>query len=255
MQRFPKHLAEPRGYPGLARNSVLVEGLGALLAVALAATLVVAFVVERPGSGGAGRRARSAAPATAQRPVPPGPAPTTPPNGVPATRPGAAPGPGRPPEAGGLLADPGFEAGLGGWRPLGGARLERVDQPRGGSFAAAVTTGASPDPGMTATGVTRCAPHRSYQASAWVRASVPGATVAFNLLEYVHGRRFAVDTVGAVLGGTGWQRIEVDHFTHVPKAKLAVEIVAPGLPLGSSVLVDDLALRVAATKQTFTTTS
>jgi len=160
----------------------------------------------------------------------------------------------RPPERTGPLHDPGFEDGLEGWRPLGGARLERLDTARSGSWAASLATGPSPDPGMTAPDVARCAPKTSYTASAWVRASSPGTTITFNLLEYVNGKRLAVDTVGAVLGGAGWQRIEVDHLTHLPRARLAMELVASGLPLGSRVLVDDLELRTSPTTKTSTTT-
>jgi len=247
MQRpTPKHLAEPRGYPALARNSVLIESLGALLAIALAVTLVVALLVERPGSRTAGRRARTAPPASTAAPA-----------AAPAT-PTAVSTPSvdttRPPERTGPRYDPGFEAGLEGWRPVGGARLERLDAARSGSWAASLATGSSPDPGMSAPDVARCAPRTAYKASAWVRASRPGTTITFNLLEYVNGKRLAVDTVGAVLPGTDWQRVEVDHFTHHPRARLAMELVASGLPPGSSVLVDDLEVRATPTSQTHTTT-
>ncbi len=251
MQRTPKHPGEPYGYPVarlaaheplLARNSVLIESLGALLAIALAVTLVVALLVERPETGADGRRALMAPPTASPAVTTPLPVSTT---GVDTAR---------PPERTGPLHDPGFEDGLEGWRPLGGARLERLDTARSGSWAASLATGPSPDPGMTAPDVARCAPKTSYTASAWVRASSPGTTITFNLLEYVNGKRLAVDTVGAVLGGTGWQRIEVDHSTHLPKARLAMELVASGLPLGSSVLVDDLELRTSPTAKTSTTT-
>ncbi|HEV8648741.1 MAG TPA: hypothetical protein VG276_04895 [Actinomycetes bacterium] len=242
----PKHLAEARGYPALARNSVLIESLGALLAIALAVTLVVALLIERPGSRGDGRRAPTASPAsTAARAVAP-PIPTA----VSTPRVGTT----RPPEPTGPRYDPGFEAGLEGWRPVGGARLERLDGARSGSWAASLAAGSSPNPGMSASDVARCAPKTAYKASAWVRASRPGTTITFNLLEYVNGKRLAVDTVGAVLPGSDWQRIEVDHFTHVPRARLAMELVASGLPPGSSVLVDDLEIRATPTAQTFTTT-
>jgi len=239
MQRFsPKHLAEPYGYPALTRNSVLVESFGGVLAIVLAITLMVSLLNERTATRAGGRSqggplASTSGPATALPSID-----TT-----------------RPPEPTGPLHDPGFEAGLTGWRPVGGARLGRFEAARSGSWAATMTTGSTPDPGMTATDVTRCAPRTSYQASAWVRASVPGTTITLNLLEYVNGKRFAVDTAGAVLGGSGWQRLQVDHVTHLPKARLAMELIASGLPMGSSVLVDDLEVRARPTAQTFTTAS
>ncbi len=248
MQRSsPKHLAESRGYPGLTRNSVLIESVGALLAVVLAVTLVVAFVIDRPGSHVTPRRARSSVPATIAGTAPPAPTAAS----GPATSAPAATT--RPPDRGNLLGDPGFEAGLDRWRPTGGGRLERVDAARSGSWAASLAPGSSPDPGVTVTDVTSCQPRRLYTASAWVRTSTPGATVAFNLLEYVHGRRFAVDTVGAVLADTAWERVEVEHFTHVPNTTLGLEIVASGLPSGATVLVDDVEVRAAPTSQTFAT--
>jgi hypothetical protein len=247
MQRSsPKHLAESRGYPGLTRNSLLIESVGALLAVVLAVTLVVAFVIDRPGSRVTPRRARSSMPATSAATAPAAPtaasAPATP-----------APAATRPHDRGNLLGDPGFEAGLGRWRPVGGGRLERVGAARSGSWAASLAPGSSPDPGAAVADVTGCQPRRLYTASAWVRASTPGTTVAFNLLEYVHGRRFAVDTVGAVLAGTAWERVEVEHFTHVPNARLGLEIVASGLSPEVTVLVDDVEVRATATSQTFAT--
>jgi hypothetical protein len=250
MQRpTPKHLAEPRGYPALARNSVLIESLGALLAIALAVTLVVALLVERPGSRSAGRRARTAPPTSTAAPARPTPTAVANPA---VSSPAAATT--RPPERTGPLYDPGFEASLEGWRPVGGARLERLEGGRSGAWAASLATGSSPDPGMAAADVARSRPKTAYKASAWVRSSAPGPTIAFNLLEYVNGKRLAVDTVGAVLAGTTWQRVEVEHFTHLPRSRLALELVASGLPPGSSVLVDDLEVRARPTNQTFTTT-
>jgi len=65
-------------------------------------------------------------------------------------------------------------------------------------------------------------------------------TVELNLLEYVHGRRYATDTVGAVLHNHGWQRLEVVHMVHRPGAALALEVVIPKASRRSTVLVDDL---------------
>jgi len=91
--------------------------------------------------------------------------------------------------------------------------------------------------------VARLKADQTYEATAWVRASRPGVEVQVNLYELRGGRRFAVDTVGAVPRAGEWQRLDVSHDTHRPGATLAVEILAPSLTGGTSLLVDDLAVR------------
>jgi hypothetical protein len=51
--------------------------------------------------------------------------------------------------------------------------------------------------------------------------------VEVNLLEYVAGKRFAIDTVGTVLQDRQWQRVEVAHLGIAPGAARAVEVVVP----------------------------
>ena len=87
---------------------------------------------------------------------------------------------------------------------------------------------------------------KRYEASVWVLASRPGVEVEVNLFELRGGRRFAVDTVGAVNTAGQWQRRDVSHDTHRPGATLAVELLAPTLASGTNLLVDDLAVRAAS---------
>jgi hypothetical protein len=95
----------------------------------------------------------------------------------------------------------------------------------------------------------RCKPGKTYAASVWVRADRPGTLVEVNLLEVMAGRRYATDTVGAVLESGGWQRVEVTHLAHRPGTTLAVEVVlARGSPR-ARVLVDEL--EVTAHKASF----
>ena len=148
--------------------------------------------------------------------------------------------PGGPTGGGNLAADPGFEAGLAGWRPIGGARIERTAPARGGRWAAGFTATGATDQGMALVEVLRCVPGRSYAASIWVQASRPDALLQVNLLEVVAGRRYAVDTVGTVLGDGRWQRVEVAHLAHRPGATLALELVLPRGSPRSTVLADDV---------------
>ena len=91
-------------------------------------------------------------------------------------------------------------------------------------------------------------PDRRYEASVWFRASRPGVEVQVNLFELRGGKRFAVDTVGAIVQAGEWQRLDVSHDTHRPGTTLAVEILAPTLTSGTNLLVDDLAIRAASTR-------
>jgi hypothetical protein len=90
----------------------------------------------------------------------------------------------------------------------------------------------------------RCKRGKSYAATVWVRANRSDTLVEVNLVEVVGGRRYATDTVGAVLEGGGWQRVEVVHLVHRPGASLAVEVVPPRGSPRASVLVDELEVTV-----------
>jgi hypothetical protein len=213
MGRTPaRHLAPPRR-PGVRGSGqhLLAESLFAMLAVVLTTALVV-------GSLRAGTALEEPAPAITSPTSPSTPTTTAP---APTSTSGTA----RIPGGDNRLLDPGFEAGLAGWRSIGGARLERGRPPRRGQWAAILTSTATVDQGMARREVLRCRADKTYAATAWVRASKPGMLVEVNLLEYVQGRRYATDIVGAVLQDRGWQRLQVVHMAHRPGAALAVEVV------------------------------
>jgi hypothetical protein len=233
MQRTPpRHLAPPeraRTRPR-AREHLLAESILALVAIGITTVILIGSMLDRPESSAA-RLPNLLPPApTTTRAAATTPSPAS-------TRPPAAPADGN------LLPDPGFEAGLAGWRPVGKAGLERVADGREGSWGLRLTRGSSRGPGLLHPDVTRLKAGRRYEAAVWFLASRPGVEVEVNLFELRGGRRFAVDTVGAVAQAGSWQRLDVSHDAHRPGASLAVEILAPTLPGGTGLLVDDLAVR------------
>jgi hypothetical protein len=237
MQRTPpRHLAPPVRVHSRARDHLLVESILAMVAIVITTAIVIGALVDKQQSSAA--RLPNLLP----------PAPTT-------TR--VAPAASNPATAatGGLVANPGFEAGLEGWRSLGGAALERVGSPREGDWAAQLSRGSARSPGLSLADILKVQTIHVYHGTVWVRASQPGTTVQVNLFEALGGKRFAVDTVGAVVG-TDWQRLEVAHEGHRAGATLAVEILAPDLPGGARLLVDDLGImRKAGTSITAPHTS
>ncbi|HEX7148356.1 MAG TPA: carbohydrate binding domain-containing protein [Actinomycetota bacterium] len=234
MQRTPpRHLAPPQRPRSRARDHLLVESILALMAIGLTTVILVSSLIERPESSAA--RLPNLLP----------PAPTT--TRAAATTPSPASSrPAPEPEDGNLLADAGFEAGLTGWAAVGKAGLERVEQGRSGDWGLRMTRGSSRWPGALHAEVASLKPDRRYEASVWFRASRPGVEVQVNLFELRGGRRFAVDTVGAVATAGQWQRLDVSHDTHRPGATLAVELLAPTLASGTNLLVDDLAVRATS---------
>jgi Carbohydrate binding domain len=229
MQRIPpRHLAPPQRSRPHARDHLLVESILALVAIGLTTAIMIGSLLDRPESSAA--RLPNLLP----------PAPTT--TRAAATVPEAAGGRPPPVDRANLLVDPGFEAGLAGWRTVGQAGAERVEDARRGSWALRLTRGSASWPGVVHAGVARLKQGKRYEATAWVLASRPGTEVQVNLFELRDGKRFAVDTVGAVAHAGEWQHIEVSHDAHRPGAPLAVEILAPKLASGTSLLVDDLAV-------------
>ena len=232
MQRTPpRHLAPPPRARGRPRDHLLVEAVLALVAIGITTVILIGSMLDRPESSAA--RLPNLLP----------PAPTT-------TRAAATTEPPvtrtAPPDPGNLLTDAGFEAGLAPWRAVGGTGLARVGDARQGGWALRLTPGRSRSAGVLHPKVTILKKGRRYDATAWVRASRPGVEVQVNLLELRGGRRFAVDTVGAVATAGEWQRLEVSHDAHRPDATLAVEILAPTLAGQTSLLVDDLAVRATS---------
>jgi hypothetical protein len=234
MQRTPpRHLAPPSRTRPRARDHLLAESILALVAIGITTVILVGSLLDRPESSAA-RLPNLLPPApTTTRAAATTPSPAS-------TRPAPAP------EDGNLLADPGFEAGLAGWRPVGKAGLDRAPDGRRGGWALRLTRGSSRRPGLVHPEVTTLKEDQRYEAAVWFRASKPGVEVDVNLFELRAGKRFAVDTVGAVAAAGAWQRLDVSHDAHRKGAVLAVEILAPTLTSGTSLLVDDLAVRAAA---------
>ena len=231
MQRTPpRHLA-PAPRPR-ARDHLLVEAILALVAIGITTVILIGSMLDRPESSAA--RLPNLLP----------PAPTT--TRAAATVPSPASRPAPAPDDGNLLTDAGFEGGLAPWRAVGGSDLRRVVDGRQGSWALRLTRGQSRRPGVVHPAVATLEKGKRYDATAWVRASRPGVEVQVNLLELRGGKRFAVDTVGGFTRAGEWQRLEVSHDAHRPGATLAVEILAPTLTGGTSLLVDDLAIHATS---------
>ena len=232
MQRTPpRHLAPPSRPRPRPRDHLLAESILALVAIGITTVILIGSLLDRPESSAARLpNLLPPAPTTTRAATIPSPASTSP-----------APDP----DDGNLLADPGFEAGLAGWRPLGRAGLDRAPDGRRGGWALRLTRGSTRQPGLVHPQVTVLKDPR-YEAAVWFRASRPGVEVEVNLFELRAGKRFAVDTVGAVATAGAWQRLDVSHDAHRKGAVLAVEILAPTLTSGTSLLVDDLAVRAAA---------
>jgi Carbohydrate binding domain len=231
MQRTPpRHLA-PAPRPR-ARDHLLVEAILALVAIGITTVILIGSMLDRPESSAA--RLPNLLP----------PAPTT--TRAAATVPSPASRPAPTPDDGNLLTDAGFEGGLAPWRAVGGSDLQRVVDGRQGSWALRLTRGQSRRPGVVHPAVATLEKGKRYDATAWVRASRPGVEVQVNLLELRGGKRFAVDTVGGFTRAGEWQRLEVSHDAHRPGATLAVEILAPTLTGGTSLLVDDLAIHATS---------
>jgi len=234
MQRTPpRHLAPPQRTRPRAREHLVAEAILALVAIGITTVILIGSLLDHPESSAA-RLPNLLPPApTTTRAAATTPTPAS-------TRPATAP------EDGNLLPDAGFEAGLAGWRPVGRAGLERVGDGHEGSWGLRLTRGSSRSPGILHPEVTRLKAGKRYEAAVWFQAGRPGVEVEVNLFELRGGRRYAVDTVGAVAQSGSWQRLDVSHDAHRPGASLAVEILAPTLPGGTSLLVDDLAVRATA---------
>ena len=225
---LPRHLAQPTRTRRPARNHLVSESILAVVAIGLTTAVVLGSVL-----GGSESSA-------ARLPNPLPVAPTT-------TR-AAATIPGAPkPDDSRLLANAGFEAAFAGWRALGGAGLAQVAEGRMGSPALRLTRGPDPWPGARHDQVARVAADRRYEATAWVRASRPGVEVRLSLFELHLGQRFAVGTASAVAGPDAWQQVKLSYDAYQPGAVLGVELLAPDLAGGTSLVLDDLAVRATAT--------
>jgi hypothetical protein len=188
----------------------------AAVAVALTAAVVVSSMFERPSRpdpGPDGAAGPTSAPAATSPPV-------------------AAPAP--------PAADVPAAAGSAGWRAIGGTRVERTAAAPDRRAAAGFTGTGHTDQGMGLAAVRRCTVGATYAATVRLRASRPFVLVEVTLLELAGGRRFAADSVGAVLLDRSWRQVEVTHQAHRPGTALAVEVVLPHGSPPATVQVDDL---------------
>jgi hypothetical protein len=207
----PRHLAAATRPRTDAREHLVAEWLLAAVAIVLTAAVVISSMFDRPGRPGPGPDGGAAPPAT--------PAATTPPAAAPA-----------PPSAGG-------EAG---WRAIGGTRVERTTAAPDRRMAAGFTGSGRADQGMTLAAVHRCTQGTTYAATVRLRASRPSTLVQVTLLELAGGRRFAADSVGAVLLDRSFTQVEVTHQAHRPGSVLALEVLLPRGSRPATVQVDDL---------------
>ena len=137
-----------------------------------------------------------------------------------------------------LIANPGFETGLDGWRPLGGATLRRSPTAKEGGFSASFATGSTSNPGIAFPPAGTTVARKNYSGTVWVYATTPGTLIELRIIEYQNGKRLAIDTVGEELRAAQWQPVQVVHLAHHGGDQLGLEVLAPGLPIGSPVLVD-----------------
>ena len=234
----PRHLAEPSRRFGLSPLQRLF--LVAMLGLA-AITVVIGLLTRDAGTGGgqaAGPATTRAQAATTAPSATTGPATTSPATGAPAATRPIRPTPGN------LLADGDFERDLAGWRPLGGAGVERVEGGASGRWAAAATPGAgqSGPAGMVRPEAATTREGTTYEAIFWVKAP-GGGQVVLALRELVGGREVSADEAGYTLAGSGWQQLAVEHHTAAPGSSLALEVVARDLPADGRLLVDSVDLQ------------
>jgi Carbohydrate binding domain len=238
----PRHLAGPRASALIARNRSLA------VVVALLLLLVLAVAAGRAVSALGSRLA--AEPAAAVTPTTVATVPSTAASGGAGASTTVAPDTTTPTATtvpGNLLGNPGFESGLDGWQPIGGARVDLADVAHEGGFGIRLSRGSAPSPGVAYPAVTATkAKGATYVATAWVQATRPGITGEIHLLEYLNGRRFAVFRSGLDLRDRHWHCLQVAQLVHVKGSTLGLEVVAPDLPGRTGLLVDDVAVRLAS---------
>jgi hypothetical protein len=221
--RPPRHLAERPPRLGGWRPQVVF--LAALLSIALV-TVTIALITRDQAPA-----PRDAAPAT-----------TAPARGGAATTTTAAPGAQVRPTPGNLLQGADFERDLAGWAPLGGARLQRVQGGTSGRWAVAVAPGAA-DAGTTGPGLVKrdlasARAGTTYEATAWVRATVPDAQVILALHEEAGGHVASSDTAAYGLPDGAWRQLAVEHRARVAGSSLVLEITGVDLGGDGRLLVD-----------------
>ncbi|HEX8133434.1 MAG TPA: hypothetical protein VF880_08385 [Actinomycetes bacterium] len=221
--RSPRHLAERPVRYGRPRVQRLF--LAALASIALL-TLVIGLATR--GEAPAPRRTAPAT--TAAQGGRGGPATTAPAGKQIRSTPGN------------LLQGGDFERDTAGWAPLGGARLQRVEGGISGRWAVAVAPGAGGDgpvgPGLTTRALASTRAGTTYEASVWVRATVPDAQVVLALQEQAGGRVASSDTAAYGVPDDGWRQLAVEHRARVSGSSLVLEISGVDLPADGRLLVD-----------------
>lgn len=185
--------------------------------------------------------------ATTPPSTPPGPTDTTP-----AT---STPPPSEPPQPiqttpGNLLANGDFERDLVGWGPSGGGWVDRVAVGHSGAWSlrirpdgsASGPTSTRPEqPGVLAAQAVQGRAGRSYEASAWVRASRPGTEAILKLRE-LGGDGESADVIGVTLVDAEWHEIAVIHQVQQAGGRLTVEATASNLRPSEGLLLDQVSI-------------
>ena len=222
--RSPRHLAERPVRLGGSRLQMLL--LAALLSIAVV-TVAIALVSRDEGHAPRG----AAAPATTAERGGGGVTTTT-----------ASAGAQVRPTPGNLLQGADFERDLAGWTPLGGASLQRVEGGTSGRWAVAVAPGDAASgpvgPGLAKRGLASARAGTTYEASVWVRATVPDAQVVLALQEEAGGRVASSDMAAYGLPDDGWRQLAVEHRARVPGSSLVLEITGVDLGGDGRLLVD-----------------
>jgi hypothetical protein len=154
---------------------------------------------------------------------------------------------------GNLLANGDFERDLVGWRSSGGL-VDRVAVGHSGGWSVRIRAGGSatpttaagsqsgggPQPGVLAVQAVQARAGRSYEASAWVRASRPGTQAILKLRELGGGE--SADAIGVTLADAGWHEIAVIHQVQQAGGRLTVEAAAGDLRPGDALLLDQVSI-------------
>jgi hypothetical protein len=222
----PRHLADPAP---LRRRRRRWAGVG------VAALLVVTgFAWAGTTAGPRGRNGRAAAPPATTARAGAAAAPTT-------TAKPAANGPEN------LLANPSFETGTQGWRPLGGARLTRSSEATEGGWSLRILADPSSGGpvGISVPDATVTRANNRYHTNAWVRPSAPGTTVTIGLREYRGGKPVpGSNTLGWTVQQSGWRQFGAIHVARLTGSRLTLEIMARDLPPGGYLDVDAVVLHI-----------
>jgi hypothetical protein len=233
---MPRHLAER---PPPQRRWQVWTGLG--LAVLLVAT-GFAWVGFSTG-GREGSKGRASALPTPVSTAGAGAGPTTTAAAVATT---AAPS-AAPPGPRNLLANPSFEDGTQGWKPLGKARLTRSTEATEGGWSLRILAdpaGGGPV-GITIPDATLTKIHGRYHTNAFVRPSAPGTTVTIGLREYRDGKPVpGSNTLGWTVQRSGWRQFGAIHVASLDRSRLVLEIMARDLPPGGWLDVDQVVLHL-----------